>query len=81
MDGYITIKQNGPVSFSIKHQKSGNLLKAHGNDLRLYSLPDNWQLPESDLLGQRAKYFTVSSDSETDDELDSITYIIYLVLT
>ena len=68
LDGYIIIKQNGPVSFTIKHQKSGNVLKAHANDLRLYSLPDNWHIPKSDQLGQRAKYFTVSSDSETDDE-------------
>ena len=29
LDGYIIVKQNGPVSFMIKHQKNGNMLKAH----------------------------------------------------
>ena len=33
LDGYIIVKQNGPVSFMIKHQKNGNMLKAHANDL------------------------------------------------
>ena len=66
MAGYIIVKQNGPVSFMIKHQKNSNMLKAHANDLRLHLLPESWKIPETEQAGHRAKYFSVS-DSDSDD--------------
>ena len=38
LDGCIIVKQNGSISFMIKHQKNGNMLKAHANDPRLHLL-------------------------------------------
>ena len=52
LEGFIIIKQNGPVSFVMKHQKNGNVLKAHANDLRLQSLPDTWTIPDSEHVGR-----------------------------
>ena len=66
LDGYIIVKQNGPISFMIKHQKNGNMLKVHANDLRLHLLPESWKIPETEQAGHRAKYFNVS-DSDSDD--------------
>ena len=71
LEGFIIIKQNGPVSFVIKHQKNGNVLKAHANDLCLQSLPDTWTIPDSEHVGHQAKYFTVS-DSDTDDDCPNV---------
>ena len=68
LDGYIIVKQNGPVSFMIKHQKNGNMLRAHANDLRLHLLPESWKIPETEQAGRRAKYFNVS-DSDSDDTI------------
>ena len=66
LDGYIIVKQNGPISFMTKHQKNGNMLKTHANDLRLHLLPESWKIPETEQAGCRAKYFNVS-DSDSDD--------------
>ena len=51
LKGFIIIKQNGRISFVIKHQKNGNVLKAHANDLHLQSLPDIWTIPDSEHVG------------------------------
>ena len=66
LDGYTIVKQNGPISFMIKHQKNRNLLKAHANDLRLHLLTKSSKIPETEQAGRRVKYFNVF-DSDSDD--------------
>ena len=66
LDGYIIVKQNGPISFMIKHQKNGSMLKAHVNELRLHLLLESWKILETEQADHRVKYFNVS-DSDSDD--------------